>query len=461
MREKSLEPWIIAQSDGKVLAAHCTCMAGLGEACSHIAALLFSIDAVVQLRDSKTVTQEKAYWLLPSSVKGVDYKERCEIDFTSAKSLKRKLDNNIQANGQINSAGGSSRTSASLKVSKPTQEEANAFFKALHDCGSRSAILSVMPPFSDNFVPKPVTNVFPQVLTELRDENTFKLNFAELLEHCKGIRPKISVTQEQADAVETETRDQANSKLWFRFRAGRITASKMKSACCTDPTQPAPSLIKSVCYPDVYRFSSKATDWGCSHEKVARDNFLTLYRLDHPSARIIEVGFFINPEVPHIGASPDGLLSCECCGLRVSEVKCPFCKQIEMLDGKDGKFCLKKDSEGSLKLDRNHAYYFQVQTQLGVCKLESAYFIVWTESDMHIEEITFQEEFWRDMCAKSEHIFMSAILPELVGKFLTRVPCAGTSSTDSRRTEAENTAPKKTVDSGASEDSEDESEKRW
>ena len=48
------------------MAAHCNCMAGLGEACSRVASLMFYIDAAVRIRDSKTVTQEKAYWMLPS-----------------------------------------------------------------------------------------------------------------------------------------------------------------------------------------------------------------------------------------------------------------------------------------------------------------------------------------------------------------------------------------------------------
>ena len=30
--------WVIAKMGGKVLSAHCNCMAGLGEACSHIGA---------------------------------------------------------------------------------------------------------------------------------------------------------------------------------------------------------------------------------------------------------------------------------------------------------------------------------------------------------------------------------------------------------------------------------------
>jgi len=64
-------------------------MAGLGEACTHIAALLFAMEASVKLRVSKTVTEENAYWLLPTSVKDVKDKECSEIDFTSAKTLKK------------------------------------------------------------------------------------------------------------------------------------------------------------------------------------------------------------------------------------------------------------------------------------------------------------------------------------------------------------------------------------
>lgn len=53
-------------------------------------ALLFSVEAI-----TKTVTQEKAYWLLPNSVKNIDHKECKGIEFTSANTLKRKLDKSI------------------------------------------------------------------------------------------------------------------------------------------------------------------------------------------------------------------------------------------------------------------------------------------------------------------------------------------------------------------------------
>lgn len=66
-----LTPWVIVEKEGSVLSGHCTCMAGIGEICSHVAALLFAVEAAVKIRDSKTVTETKSYWLLPSSVKKV------------------------------------------------------------------------------------------------------------------------------------------------------------------------------------------------------------------------------------------------------------------------------------------------------------------------------------------------------------------------------------------------------
>ncbi|KAL9963240.1 hypothetical protein ACROYT_G032420 [Oculina patagonica] len=45
MSEKPLTPWVVCKKSGKVLSAHCDCMAGLGESCSHVASLLWAIEA--------------------------------------------------------------------------------------------------------------------------------------------------------------------------------------------------------------------------------------------------------------------------------------------------------------------------------------------------------------------------------------------------------------------------------
>ena len=63
-------------------------MAGLVETCSYIGDLLFYREAASRIGAAKTVTQEKAYWMLPSSVDKVPYLEILHIDFTSAETKK-------------------------------------------------------------------------------------------------------------------------------------------------------------------------------------------------------------------------------------------------------------------------------------------------------------------------------------------------------------------------------------
>ena len=145
-------------------------------------------------------------------------------------------------------------------------------FQALSMFGSKPAILSLINPYSDMYVPQPLKINYPLVLTELRCDKPVSLNYAELLDKSKQV--EISVTEKQAKAVEMATREQSGSKVWFRFRAGRITASKMKPVCATNPDNLAQSLIKAIVYPESNKFKTNATQWGCDHEKTALDMFV-------------------------------------------------------------------------------------------------------------------------------------------------------------------------------------------
>ena len=70
-------------------------------------------------------------------------------------------------------------------------------------------------------------------------------------------------------------------------------------------------------------------------------------------------------------------------------------------------------------LDTAYACYYQVQTQMSVCGLDSAYLVAWTEKDINFQEIAFEEILWKTITTKSHHLFVNSILPELVGKFYT------------------------------------------
>ena len=179
-RETPLRPWVIAHKDGTVLAAHCNCMAGLGEACTHVAALLFAVEANVQIREMKTVTQEKAYWMLmlPSSLKKLNHSPIANINFTSAKTKVSQLaENSVDTSSVI-----CNKTKPQNHLVPPTQSEADDFFQNLHATGARSVILSLTSPYSDEFVPLSMQSVLPEPLTCLYDESCTNLEYKDLLE---------------------------------------------------------------------------------------------------------------------------------------------------------------------------------------------------------------------------------------------------------------------------------------
>lgn len=39
-----LQPWVVINNSGVVICGHCICMAGLGETCSHVGALLYLLE---------------------------------------------------------------------------------------------------------------------------------------------------------------------------------------------------------------------------------------------------------------------------------------------------------------------------------------------------------------------------------------------------------------------------------
>ena len=68
---------------GNIVTAHCNCMAGLGETCSHVASLLWTIEVGVRMRESLSVTDKKAYWVMPPELKKVQPGPISEIKWSN------------------------------------------------------------------------------------------------------------------------------------------------------------------------------------------------------------------------------------------------------------------------------------------------------------------------------------------------------------------------------------------
>ena len=288
-------------------------MAGLGETCTHIAAVLFYLEAATRLQGKQSCTQRKCEWILPSFQKDVEYLPIKDIDFTSVKGKKRKLNESIDGSVPKKSSVSNPRSTVS-----PSNEEYDLFYEQLSKTGTKPAILSLIPKHSDPYVPKRMLSTFPQPLPLLHKPKYIKLDYPDLLTLCES--QDVAVTDEMALCVEKETRLQSGSNLWFRYRAGRITASRMKAVCRTDHTNPSQSLIKTICYPESFRFTTKQTTWGCKHEKAAHDQYTKATWEKHVDFEVKDSGLVINPKWPFIGASPDGVVSCQCCGKGALEI---------------------------------------------------------------------------------------------------------------------------------------------
>jgi hypothetical protein len=161
--------------------------------------------------------------------------------------------------------------------------------------------------------------------------------------------------------------------------------------------------------------------WGCEHEKVAVETYID-YSKHHKGLIVKPAGFFINPEWPYIGASPDGIVDCDCCGRGTLEVKCPLCFKDRLPEDNE-MFCMERIN-GKWWLKTNHSYYYQVQTQLHVCKVNYGHFVVWTENTIAVERIEPDYPFFNDILQSVKHLYIYGILPEIVGKWYTRKPIA-------------------------------------
>ena len=169
------------------------------------------------------------------------------------------------------------------------------------------------------------------VANSVRKEN--RLLSSEALEQlCADTSQELAVTRSEADLIEECTRNQASSAAWHEQRRGRITASVAHAAMHTDPRAPSRSVLQRICGPPVTELRVPAVLWGKQDEHHARQLysythgeqehlrikpvgqvFMTEPTL-HDTTFLSKSGLVVSTERPFLGASPDGIIQCSCCG---------------------------------------------------------------------------------------------------------------------------------------------------
>ncbi|GFU16752.1 PHD domain-containing protein [Trichonephila clavipes] len=126
---------------------------------------------------------------------------------------------------------------------------------------------------------------------------------------------------------------------------------------------------------------------------------------------LLPCGLLVDKENIFLGATPDGLVMCDCCETALLEIKCPARGKglvVEQIPPKN--FFL----DDSLNLKRNHVYFDQIQGQIDIWNLSRCYFVTSIDKNFHCQIIEFDENYWNLQKPLLGRFFQTYVLPEIL-----------------------------------------------
>ncbi|CAN7978347.1 unnamed protein product [Ixodes persulcatus] len=379
---KAYQPWCVVKDDVTVTCAHCTCMADLGECCTHVAALLFSVEATVKYGlNNPSPTDEACRWI--------------EV---SRKSVAAPVSDIIffQAKGRTGCDSSCPETTGTCTW---TDEQVRGFMHQIKALAPKTLLLSSITDSEETDSAPEAADQEPERPAK-RKETPSQLPLGGIYQSMDLKAAKeVRLTAAHCTEIEKATRGQSKSLRWKQERKGRITASVLgRVATCQSG---ADGLVAEVMgYIKAPRVSNLR--WGSEKEPEAKRAFIAKESLKHKDLQLSECGLFVVGSLPFLAAFPDAIVSCACCEKVVLEVKCAasmkgasFTKTSKCLPYLDD----------NLRLRHDHDYYAQVQAQMAATKLRRAYFAVFTGPPVNVEVITFDENFWAAAKLKAESFF--------------------------------------------------------
>ena len=124
---------------------------------------------------------------------------------------------------------------------------------------------------------------------------------------------------------------------------------------------------------------------------------------------------FLNEQYPRFGASPDGLITCKCCGDGCLEVKCPSSAE----GGKPINMPYLEMEGDEIRLSRKHKHYYQVQVQMFITRRNYCDFVVWSKKKIIVERIVKDHALWDDISVRAVEFHRKCVMPEMAFKFFS------------------------------------------
>ena len=412
IRESMHKLWIVVEKDPvKIRSCHCTCMAGMGQTCNHVASAMYRVEAAVRNGlTNPSCTSSANQWLpsrqevVPTKLKNINFSRD---DFAKKGKKKRPL------------------------VSTPKKK-----FNPIMHCTKILTLAEIAEALKDvagnsiihKAVPKPKIDFVREIIGPCVDKSENILSIDDILllsENITVFQTNLThkMTEANIEKIEVLTRGQSTNEHWYNFRKGVITASKAHEI-----KTKMEKVVRGVGgYINMWSLNQKvsglifvspdipALKYGRTMEEEAVNAFYNEMSKKHKNLNLEECGLFLEKDMPYVGGSPDRIVRCSCCKPACLEVKCPY--SINYTHPQDPNITLPylcKDDD-VLTLKKQHKYYTQCQVQMAVTGYKHCFFMVWTPHGKFIEHITFDEKLWEDLKSKFKGYYNNFYLKTILG----------------------------------------------
>ena len=424
---------------GDVLHSSCTCVAGKVGFCNHISALmlkvckftLYEAKTTKDLRDehdenpSVACTSQLQKWhkkgggenIVPQPVMEVNVKKtKLDEPSTSRDGVKctlyearkqQEYDENHEHHFKTELA----EVDANMGFAQMLNNEKAQVVDTKFGKSPVGSFLSYQASFTEsNFsaeadltaVPRnniPVTNIANYPRFPLSSEADMAVPRV-LTDGEKSLLANLTVDEDKIHAIESGTREQTGCIEWKEERKYQCTASSFQLIAKRQRNHE--NFAQSLMHPKP--FSSKHTAHGIKYEPIALQEYQKFMFNRKTPVSVLRSGLVVSKSFPVLGATPDAKVvdfGCSVC-FGLAEVKCPHTKfHVTPLDAcSDPGFFMEKISDSQCRLKRDHAYYMQVQGQMGITGAQWCDFIVYTSKGLYVERIAFDTVFWQDLRSK-------------------------------------------------------------
>ncbi|XP_071803029.1 uncharacterized protein [Asterias amurensis] len=424
--------WIALQKYTAIVeSAYCTCPAGLQGYCKHVMSLLHYIVREVERGSNKSCTSKPQRWQQPHK-KGTKVNHPDFVKNLTIRKVKGSFTSQQEKTPKVGRINFDPRALTNRRPKKLSNFNLKALANITNGkCGTllyalRSAEeLRVLdtPDLNDYSVYNEETVILvpsvPCIASDILETNVDIC----LSDFEDKLINRMQVDQSRVDHISTSTVEQRNCREWFEMRKGRITASNVHECIRKVDNHDKVSdrntsfVGKVMGYGQVYQ--TQGMRWGIENEQKSIDNYIVLQKGKHDQLEVKSTGLHVSEGYPYIAGSPDALVSCQCCGRGCLEVKNPYSlRWVSITElAKIKTSCLEVTDDGKgIQLKRGHPYYAQTQCEMFVTNTKYCDFFVRTvckTDNVHIERVTFDENFAAVMTKKCGIFFKSVILVEL------------------------------------------------